>query len=253
MSAAPRAIVTDDPPFLIRPSHIGIDVFLLEAFGHRRTALAARTIVRYCQHVDERAGKTEGWTPFFHSELTRFHEAAFPDVPWPGYQRLLIPERVVSSLDGESFHGGGWVYVASDNRLYLTEDFIRECYSASPAWPVNLPYRRVVEDEPDFPIQPADIDLSKSLHWAFPDLIDGPEAHGIAKDVIRFCQDARGWSRIAALRSLDPLADPAYVWKKGEKVPITAGFLVRGEDGLYRVTDDFIFRCYGRAGRSAAR
>jgi hypothetical protein len=116
---------------------------------------------------------------------------------------------------------------------------------------------KVIENDPSFPVQPDDIDTEQSFHWAFPDLVDGPEAHEAAKVVIRLCQRAGGWVSFGLVIPGDPtfagLVEPGYVWKAGERVPITAGWIVPGEDGQYRVTSDFIMRCYGRAGRSTRR
>lgn len=113
---------------------------------------------------------------------------------------------------------------------------------------------RVIDGDPSFPVRPGDIDTGLSLHWSFPDLIDGPESHQVAKEVIEFCQQAGGWTsftiaEIPCLAGGGGLTDPGYVWKSGEAVPITRGWIVLGEDGRFRVTSDFIFRCYGRAGR----
>jgi hypothetical protein len=112
---------------------------------------------------------------------------------------------------------------------------------------------RVVEDDPSFPVQPDDIDTEQSFHWVFPDLVDGPEAHAAAKAVIQLCQVRQGWVSFELNLSSDPtfagLVEPGYVWKAGERVPITCGWIVLGEDGRYRVTSDLIMRCYGRASR----
>ena len=112
---------------------------------------------------------------------------------------------------------------------------------------------RVVDEtaaETLYPVRPDDIDCDQSFHWAFPDLVDGPAAHEAAKAVIRLCQTAGKWVPFAGDVSsiyLSGLGEPGYVWKKGEEVPITKGWIVLGEDGLCRVTDDLILRCFGRA------
>ena len=115
----------------------------------------------------------------------------------------------------------------------------------------------VVENDPSYPVQPADIDLEQTLTWAFPDLIDGPASHAAAKAVIGFCQTRGAWTSFTVMELHDagfPVDDPGfgglresgYVWRGGE-VPITQGWIVLGEDGRLRVIADFILRCYGRA------
>ena len=115
-----------------------------------------------------------------------------------------------------------------------------------------MSFFRVIEGDPDYPVQPDDIDCDQSFHWAFPDLVDGPVAHAAAKAVIRHCQQAGGWTSFVPedLPSpLGPLVENGYVWKQGELVPLSGGWIVRGEDGRYRVVTDFILRCFGRAQR----
>lgn len=130
---------------------------------------------------------------------------------------------------------------------------------------------RIIEDDPSFPVKPDDIDCSQPFHWAFPDGVDGPAAHRIAKAVVRLCQAAGRWTSFtreelfAHVTGSDPkgpdpkepelggLCDPKYVWRPGEKVSMLDGWIVLGEDGRYRVTSDFIFRILGRAGKPVAR
>lgn len=118
---------------------------------------------------------------------------------------------------------------------------------------------RVVEDDPSFPVKPDQIDPSQSFRYAFDEGDDTP-AHRIAKAIVQFCRNKGGWTSFTLedlilklggagdlSEDLGGLREPGYVWKQGEPVPITKGWIVAGEDGRYRVVSDFIFRCLGRA------
>lgn len=113
----------------------------------------------------------------------------------------------------------------------------------------------------DFPIKPSDINAEEHLWNAF----DNNETEVSAGYIVRLCQRKGGWlpfsdEEIESLYreaghshfSFNRLVEPgmAFFILRGS-VPVGGGWIVKGDDGLYRVTDDFILRCFKSSPESA--
>jgi hypothetical protein len=118
--------------------------------------------------------------------------------------------------------------------------------------------------EPTFTIEPSMIDVSKHFWDAF----DNSETEVSARWIVRFMQEFGHWVPFSLVdleefyhRSrpatesfeFNRLVEPQWVFfiRRG-RVLEGGGWVVRGEDGLYRVTEDFVARCAKSSPRKAA-
>lgn len=100
--------------------------------------------------------------------------------------------------------------------------------------------KKVVTDQSTFSIQPKDIDATKHFYDAFGNMEKETSAHYIVK----LCQEKGGWKPFTA-EEIEAFYQKAGLhdgfWFNGLD---EEGFVVLGKDNLYRVTDEFITRCY---------
>lgn len=107
-----------------------------------------------------------------------------------------------------------------------------------------------------FPIAPADI--PDEPLW---DCFGHSETEASAAWILRLCRERGGWvaftreeieavySRSGKYRhyTFNRLVNHDYTYGAGERKKAGGGWVVFGEDGKYRVTMNFIFRCYESA------
>ena len=126
-------IIGEDGRFPIWPEHINTDEHFFNAFDHTETEISARWIVRFIQN------RREGWRPFTKAELQAFYAKNYSHNFC--FIRLINPQMVPPSLarafaghwDPPVPRGGGWIIEGGDGKLYLTADFITNCFKSSPA------------------------------------------------------------------------------------------------------------------------
>ncbi len=119
-----------------------------------------------------------------------------------------------------------------------------------------------ITDRDSFEIQPKDIN-AKGHFW---DAFDNVETEVSARYIVRLCQEKGGWSpftreeiekfyqrsgyvNFCFNRLVDPEMVPlslvrAFAGCREPLVPMGGGWVILGEDGKYRVTEDFIRRCH---------
>lgn len=120
---------------------------------------------------------------------------------------------------------------------------------------------RVIRNTAQIKVQPSDIDTSK----AFFDSFDHMETEISASWVVRLCQELGGWHPFTAEQiqefytrpgrrpvgesfRFNRLVDPGPTFSAATgRSMVGGGWIVVGEDGKYRVTDDFVLRCYRSA------
>jgi hypothetical protein len=122
---------------------------------------------------------------------------------------------------------------------------------------------RIVTTTENFPVQPQHIDASKHLFNAF----DNSETEISAGWIIRFLQARnQSWepftyeeingfyaqkyqhgfrfNRLVEPEMVPPSLARAFAGYHDPRIPVGGGWLVKGDDGKYYVTVDFITRCF---------
>lgn len=103
-------------------------------------------------------------------------------------------------------------------------------------------------------IAPADINCNGHFWDAF----GNSETEISAKYVVRLCQQKGGWTPFSDEEieefyfeksghhgySFNRLVEPGWAYGLGERKLVGGGWVLRGADGLYRVTVEFVLRCY---------
>lgn len=120
----------------------------------------------------------------------------------------------------------------------------------------------IIVDPANYPIKPADIDATWHLYEAFGHM----ETEKSAMCVVRLCQEKGGWfpftlEEIEAVYQragckgyyFNRLVEPELIAINAAQVfggampqtkPVGGGWLVKGADGKYHVTEDFVKRCH---------
>lgn len=127
----------------------------------------------------------------------------------------------------------------------------------------TIPPLLIIDGGPEHPfrIQPGDIDVTQHFFDAFGEMETEISAHWI----VRLCQEKGGWVafseddieeyyRRASNNKFSGFGfNRLRDWKflDDESVTKDHGFIVCGEDGLFRVTMEFIARCYHAAPKVA--
>jgi hypothetical protein len=118
--------------------------------------------------------------------------------------------------------------------------------------------KRVINSTLEIPIQPSDINTDKHFMGSF----DHMETETSARWIVRLCQTLGGWEPFTMAQLLELYAQKfpgeSFLFNRlihpGTTFSIISGpyqagggWVVQGEDGKYRVTDDFVLRCYHSA------
>ena len=113
----------------------------------------------------------------------------------------------------------------------------------------------VVDETTRVKITPSDIDASKHLFDAF----DNYETEVSARYIVRMCQEQERWFAFTQEEieefytrnsksvnfSFNRLVDPGRAYRIRTGMYLTGGgWVILGEDGKYRVTEEFIDNCY---------
>jgi len=120
----------------------------------------------------------------------------------------------------------------------------------------------LVDENTDCPIKPSDIDASRHFGEAF----DHFETGTAAQDIVKMCQAKGTWFAFtfeeiedffhlscpeAVVFLFYRLTSPGFYFMPGDGwIPFGGKWVVLGEDEKYRVTDEFILKCYGQSVRS---
>jgi len=98
---------------------------------------------------------------------------------------------------------------------------------------------KIVSDTGIFEIQPVDIDIGRHFFDAFGNF----ETEVSALYIVLLCREMGGWKPFSMeqIEEVYRRAGHRDGFLFNYLLPI---FVMRGEDDLYRVTDEFILRCY---------
>lgn len=113
----------------------------------------------------------------------------------------------------------------------------------------------VIDENIEFEIKPSDIDSSRRFSKAF----DGHmPTEALARYIVLMCQEKDQWTsftdedlksfcsrfgydHFSFYRLVEPDLNDGI---KNVHYETSSGWIVKGEDGRYRVTDEFIYKCY---------
>jgi len=123
---------------------------------------------------------------------------------------------------------------------------------------------RIITTGENFPVQPHHINAAAPFVGAF----DNVETEISAGWIIRFLQERRqGWApftydeinafyarkwedgfrfnRLVEAEMVPPSLARAFAGHHDQRIPVGGGWIVRGADGKYSITVDFVTRCFG--------
>ena len=114
---------------------------------------------------------------------------------------------------------------------------------------------KILQDDSEYPVQPRHINATGDPFWG---AFDHLETEISAKWVVALCQKLDGWKPFSYEQiqelyhrrfpnenfSFNRLVDPSSTsYIQRDRGPEGGGWIVSGEDGKFRVTDDFVQRC----------